>query len=102
MQKIALFTTAVLSSACLSEIRGDIEDFDLESISRTEGQGRIPSAIDQINDPRGLNQDIVTRLAELPASGSLRDVPWSGSYWPKNKGGIAYRLGRPVRASTMT
>src|SRR4051812_36376264 len=52
---------------------------------------------DKLNQPTNFN--IITRgttefsLARLPLKAKLRDdrLGWSETYWPSNKGGIAYR-----------
>lgn len=43
----------------------------------------------------GIN--LTTKLSALPRSGKLADdrLGWSESYWPSNKGGIAYRWNHP-------
>lgn len=45
------------------------------------------------NHPDRLDYDasFVSGFDELPLSGQLDSTPWTGSYWPKNKGGIGYR-----------
>ncbi len=53
--------------------------------------GAVPNAFDGYNDPSLLLSDAVRRLEQLPLQGSVAVEPWSGSYWPEYKGGIAYR-----------
>ncbi len=43
------------------------------------------------NAPLRMKAEYQTNLAKLPLSASLRTRPWSDSYWPSYKGGIAYR-----------
>ena len=53
------------------------------------------------NNPSNFNKivgtSMVMTLDELPTSGRLADdrLGWSESYWPSNKGGIAYRWNHP-------
>ena len=91
MNKKIIWTATLFSSACTAPSESSEITFDIELISRSQGQGQIPSAIDPLNDPSGLGLDMRTRLEELPTHGRLSETPWSGSYWPENKGGIAYR-----------
>ena len=54
-----------------------------------------------INNPMNFNQimgsKMVTRLSEIPNNGRLNDIRlgWSETYWPSNRGGIAYRWNSP-------
>lgn len=56
---------------------------------------------DGINNPANFNRIIgttmVTALDDLPLSARLSDdrLAWSETYWPSNKGGIAYRWNSP-------
>ena len=50
-----------------------------------------PSLMDAYNDPADLEPDFVRRFDDLPLSGTADQIPWTDSYWPKNKGGISYR-----------
>jgi hypothetical protein len=43
------------------------------------------------NDPRYFERNYEYKLAELPASGQLDQIPWSDTYWPSYQGGIADR-----------
>jgi hypothetical protein len=45
------------------------------------------------NDPLSLKGSYKTQLSSLPTEGSVSNehIPWSDSYWPKNRGGAAYR-----------
>src|SRR4051812_25454782 len=53
------------------------------------------------NDPNNFSKSIGTRMItafdELPAEGRLSDtrLGWSETYWPSNKGGIAFRWNHP-------
>lgn len=44
-----------------------------------------------------LNANVITRLSELPSKARLDDerLAWSETYWPSNKGSIAYRWNSP-------
>lgn len=57
----------------------------------TTGVGESFGAIDGYNDPHRLMPGFETRYDLLPTAGQAHRVPWTDSYWPKNKGGIAYR-----------
>ncbi len=48
-------------------------------------------ATDYYNDPMRIDANFETRFAALPTMGSAKRLPWTDTYWPKNKGGIAYR-----------
>ena len=43
------------------------------------------------------NKPMVLKMSELPLKGKLLDnrMAWSDSFWPANKGGIAYRWNQP-------
>lgn len=49
--------------------------------------------LEYYNDPSTLDYDsrFVYQVDQLPMAGFVNPVPWTGSYWPENKGGIAYR-----------
>ncbi len=53
------------------------------------------------NNPNNFNRisgmNLVSKFDLLPSKGSLSDkrMGWSESYWPSNKGGIAYRWNHP-------
>lgn len=48
---------------------------------------------DTANDPRRMVRGgLVYQFNRLPLSGSTARAPWSGWYWPSNKGGLAYRF----------
>jgi hypothetical protein len=49
------------------------------------------NGIDGYNEPSRLIDNPENDWTKLPLSGRLMNEPWSGSYWPKQKGGIAYR-----------
>lgn len=54
-----------------------------------------------VNDPLNFRfaskSEIITDFSQLPLSGKLNDdrLAWSESFWPSNKGGIAYRWNSP-------
>ena len=63
-------------------------DVDEHIISRVH----IPSAIDGYNEPELiLGEGYERNFRALPTQGSLDVEPWSDTYWPENKGGIAHR-----------
>jgi hypothetical protein len=43
------------------------------------------------NDPRNLRDKYVVTLASLPLEASLARKPWTDSYWPSYRGGLANR-----------
>lgn len=43
------------------------------------------------NLPTWFDSEINTEFSALPLSGELNDIPWSGSAWTSNKGGLAAR-----------
>jgi hypothetical protein len=51
----------------------------------------VKEAWNQINDPLRLSGDYERTLADLPTTGTLDVEPWSDTYWPSHKGGIAAR-----------
>lgn len=56
---------------------------------------------DGANNPANFNKilgtQVITKFENLPMSGRLGDdrLGWSETYWPSNKGGIAYRWSHP-------
>lgn len=56
---------------------------------------------DAANNPANLNKilgtNVITKFDFLPLAGKLNDdrLGWSETYWPSNKGGIAYRWSHP-------
>jgi hypothetical protein len=51
----------------------------------------IPGALDPMNDPRTIDEDAVMRFDGLPLRAELDRVPWTDTYWPRNRGGITWR-----------
>jgi hypothetical protein len=47
--------------------------------------------IDGYNTPSLISEDFEHRYDRLPMEGKSAHMPWTGSYWPKQKGGISYR-----------
>jgi hypothetical protein len=52
---------------------------------------RLFEAWNSQNDPLRLDAQYTRRFSELPKEANLEVQPWSDSYWPTYKGGIAYR-----------
>ena len=46
---------------------------------------------DYYNDPLRMDPTFETQFDRLPTDGSAKKLPWTDTYWPKNKGGISYR-----------
>jgi len=53
--------------------------------------GGVREAWNATNNPLRLDVSYVRTLGELPTSGKLPTKPWSDSYWPTKRGGIADR-----------
>ncbi len=51
----------------------------------------VKEAWDRSNDPLHLGEQYEYTLAQLPVDGQATETPWSDSYWPSHKGGIALR-----------
>ena len=49
------------------------------------------------NFTRIAGMNVITKFSSLPRSGKLADdrLGWSETYWPSNKGGVAYRWNHP-------
>jgi hypothetical protein len=43
------------------------------------------------NHPEKMVEHYTTQFEELPLEGEIHNIPWSGDYWPTQKGGISYR-----------
>ena len=56
-------------------------------------------AWDEPNSPYSLFSQYESNLAYLPRTGKSKSTPWSDTYWPSAKGGIAYRWQKPVDSS---
>jgi hypothetical protein len=60
-------------------------------------QPGILSAWDGPNNPNHFGNNLERSLAELPLQGTVAShLPWSDSYWPTNRGGIANRWNWPT------
>jgi transglutaminase elicitor len=59
-------------------------------VSPCWGQASI-AEIDTYNRPERLGGFYERSFAALPTRGSASRVPWTGTYWPKFKGGITHR-----------
>ncbi|MBG08413.1 MAG: hypothetical protein CME68_06615 [Halobacteriovoraceae bacterium] len=46
---------------------------------------------DYENHPQNMVERYTTVFNELPLEGEIQNQPWSGDYWPTQKGGISYR-----------
>ena len=49
------------------------------------------SGFDWVNDPEGFVPGMEKKLSALPLKGHAIRIPWSDTYWPKNKGSISHR-----------
>lgn len=81
----ALILAAPLSSALANEAGCAVPP----GVTFKSGKG----AWDRANNPRNLNNKYSLKLSSLPLAGKMSDdkMPWSETYWPSQKGGIAYR-----------
>jgi hypothetical protein len=63
---------------------------------QSERQSKLRDRWNSANDPvRMLPSDYEYKFAALPSEGNLDFEPWADTYWPSNKGGLAYRwMGR--------
>lgn len=75
--KVGMALLGVLLSSC-----GPTESVD---------DSRIYRAWDPQNNPQNFGSVGLKKFDELPLSGELDRKPWSGYFWPANKGGIAQR-----------
>lgn len=82
--KLAAISATLLAGACSDESQRDAQS------------ARIFEAWDVINQPSRFGRQYELRLNRLPNSGSLPRVPWSDSYWPTQKAGIAFRWMNPI------
>lgn len=76
----------------------DGDTYDGEVKPRPEPSADAPGSlldtigeIDPYNDPALIDPDFERRWAALPLSGTTERIPWTDTYWPKNKGGISHR-----------
>lgn len=60
------------------------------------GQSRVFEAWDVINQPTRFGRQFETRFENLPRAGQLGKIPWSDSYWPTQRAGIAFRWLSPA------
>jgi hypothetical protein len=53
---------------------------------------------DSYNRPTKMSDQFIYKMSDLPLSGSLSEaeLPWSDTYMPSKKGGIAYRWANPT------
>lgn len=84
-----------LATACLS---------GLAACGAPQTPSQLHEAWNQANDPLNLGSRWERRLASLPVQAELARTPWSDTYWPSNRRGIAWRwqqpgeVGQPVYA----
>ena len=94
MRLCQLFSLGLLASGCgPTYLDPDSEDGGLSGPGqlRLNGPKSVPGAMDWANDPSAFDPSYEYLFDALPQSGALDVEPWSGSYWPEYKGGIAYR-----------
>ena len=75
--KTKLFVTGIIFSALLG--------------CGAAGSSSLKEAWNAQNAPIQLSGDYVVGLQQLPASGTTQIQPWSDTYWPTYRGGIAQR-----------
>lgn len=62
-----------------------------EDEPRSHRDSKVFEAWDVINEPTRFGRRFELRLSRLPSQGKLAHIPWSDSYWPTQKAGIAFR-----------
>lgn len=65
--------------------------FSISCSAPTPNTSKTREAWDEVNEPIRIGSGYVSKLSDLPASGTLAATPWSDDYWPSNQGGIARR-----------
>jgi hypothetical protein len=77
MKTLAILSLALLATSVQAELYGSFNS--------------------PMNFNRVMGTNMVLQVDQLPLSGKLSDsrLAWSESYWPSNKGGIAYRWNHP-------
>lgn len=60
---------------------------------------RLDEAWDEFNDPANLRDQYEVRLSTLPLAAELDVKPWTDTYWPSHRGGLADRWNDPNRPS---
>jgi hypothetical protein len=63
--------------------------------TQPQGTSATKEAWDSANAPIRMDAQYEYRLNALPTSASLAVTPWSDTYWPSNRGGIAARWAQP-------
>lgn len=84
----------ILLFACEPQTQSDFEFAEIRpsSLNLNSIPHPIPGGFDSYNDPSIiLSSEYNSHFDSLPLDGSLNTEPWSGYYWPKHKGGIAFR-----------
>lgn len=61
------------------------------SCGQQRGTSSLQEAWNSQNDPLNLNGMYNRKLSDLPLEASLEAVPWTDSYWPSTRGGLANR-----------
>lgn len=64
-------------------------------VSRPIDISRPEEAWNANNDPVNLREQYEVSFAQLPLTGELARKPWTDSYWPNNRGGLADRWNDP-------
>lgn len=58
---------------------------------RTQATSSFKEAWNAANDPVNLRDAYEVHLASLPSGGTVARAPWTDTYWPSSRGGIADR-----------
>ncbi len=69
---------------------------------QTMSASSIKEAWDVSNDPSHLRAKYEVKFASLPASAELAQKPWSDSYWPDYRGGLANRWNDPAQPDSFS
>lgn len=78
--RLVVAATFTMTAACGVQPRGSAVDV-----------AHVTEAWNANNDPANLKGDYEVALAALPTSGELSVKPWTDTYWPSYRGGLAGR-----------
>lgn len=81
LHRLSLSALAMFGSLCLLSLAG----------CGARDVSRGLEAWNRANDPAHLRDQYETVLANLPLSGEVAEKPWTDTYWPDFKGGLANR-----------
>ena len=74
---------------------GELEEKSTDAVQQKSSSGTSADGpafgYDYVNNPLRVDTGIEMKFDALPRQGKTAETPWTDSYWPKYKGGIAYR-----------